>query len=553
MYATKLDSRVTHSFTNTFIFMLPFRFLPGSRSFWAGAFLIAAGEVVLGAPYEHVLFLTIDGLHAADIEDPALAADIQNIASLRKIGITFTKAFMPVPTDSFCGLLSHFTGANPRTTGIYYDHAYSRTLYPHGSTPAAFPGSSLDSNGEIDWDNALLGGGDATRATSGAAGAASINPAKLQMRKLDGKMMPVFPHELLNVNTIFEVAHAAGLRTAYIDKHPACEIVNGPSGAGVDDFYAPESDAKVKMEGTGGEARLVDAMTATTGPKGLGKISKSIPLSNAYDDVRLAALLHQIDGKTSIGADVPGDAVPALFGMNFVALGNAQRLPDGGIDAERGPSAALRLALSHIDASVGRVVSELRSRGLFDKTLIVLTAKHGNSPRVGAARVLPPGTFTIALANARIQVAAVEQDDSVLLWLKDPTQARIAKEALVTAPGVDTVLAGGAELAAAGFGDPAKDDRTPDIIIKLKAGYLVSDSPKRAEHGGFSDDDTHVALVLASGALPPALGGSVQGETVSTNQIAVTALQALGLDVGKLQGAVAEKTPALPGTGIIVK
>ena len=103
------------------------------------------------------------------------------------------------------------------------------------------------------------------------------------------------------------------------------------------------------------------------------------------------------------------------------------------------------------------------------------------------------------------------------------------------------------------FGDPATDDRTPDIIIKLKAGYLVSESPKRAEHGGFSDDDTHVALILASGALAPALGGSVQDGEISTNQIAVTALQALGLDADKLQGAVSEKTPALPGMGISVK
>ncbi len=519
-------------------------------SFCAGALLLALGEIAPAAPCEHVLFLTIDGLRNADLEDPALAADIPNIAALRKVGVTFTKAFIPIPTDSFCGLLSQFTGANPKTTGIYYDHAYSRILYPPSSTTAAFPGTPLESNGEIDWNSALLGGGDATRATSGTAGVASINPAKLPMKKVDGKMVPVFPHELLKVNTIFEVAHAAGLRTAYIDKHPACEIVNGPSGVGVDDFYAPESDAKVKIEGTGAEAHLVDAMTSADGKKGLGKISKSIELSNAYDDLRLTALFHQIHGKTSLGGEVPGSAVPAIFGMNFVALGNAQRLLDGGIDPVRGPSAALHLALSHIDASVGKIVSQLKERGLFDKTLIVLTAKHGNAPRIDVAKVLPPGTFTIALANAGIQTAAVEQDDSVLLWLKDAKQTKQAKETLKSAPGVDTIFAGTTDLVAAGFGDPAKDDRTPEVIIKLKPGYLVSDSPKRAEHGGFSEDDTHVALILASGALPPAIAGSVQGETVSTNQIAVTALQAVGLDAGKLQGAVAEKTPALPGTGI---
>ena len=114
-------------------------------------------------------------------------------------------------------------------------------------------------------------------------------------------------------------------------------------------------------------------------------------------------------------------------------------------------STALHLALSHIDASLGRVVSELKGRGLFDKTLLVLTAKHGNSPRIGFAKVLPTSTFMLALANAGIQIVAVEQDDSVLLWLKDARQTKRAKETLMNAPGVETVFAGGSDLVAAGF------------------------------------------------------------------------------------------------------
>jgi phospholipase C len=70
---------------------------------------------------------------------------------------------------------------------------------------------------------------------------------------------------------------------------------------------------------------------------------------------------------------------------------------------------------------------------------------------------------------------------------------------------------------------------------------------KNAEHGGFSDDDTHVALIVSS----PGLLHSVQGTTIATpvetRQIAVSALQALGLDSKKLTGAVADHTKALPG------
>lgn len=38
---------------------------------------------------------------------------------------------------------------------------------------------------------------------------------------------------------------ASGKRTAWSDKHPAYDILNGPSGAGIDDFYAPEINSLV--------------------------------------------------------------------------------------------------------------------------------------------------------------------------------------------------------------------------------------------------------------------------------------------------------------------
>ena len=49
----------------------------------------------------------------------------------------------------------------------------------------------------------------------------------------------VYPHQYLKVNTVFEVARAHDLRTAWSDKHPAYEILSGPSGTGV---QAPNAD-----------------------------------------------------------------------------------------------------------------------------------------------------------------------------------------------------------------------------------------------------------------------------------------------------------------------
>jgi hypothetical protein len=60
----------------------------------------------------------------------------------------------------------------------------------------------------------------------------TINPANLPLALVNGKCTPIFPHSFLMVNTIFNVAHDAGLYTAWSDKHPAYEIVRGPANTG---------------------------------------------------------------------------------------------------------------------------------------------------------------------------------------------------------------------------------------------------------------------------------------------------------------------------------
>lgn len=47
-----------------------------------------------------------------------------------------------------------------------------------------------------------------------------IDPARLP-RDPAHNCSPVYPHSALRVDTVFGVAHAAGLNTAWADKHPA--------------------------------------------------------------------------------------------------------------------------------------------------------------------------------------------------------------------------------------------------------------------------------------------------------------------------------------------
>src|SRR5262249_23759052 len=154
--------------------------------------------------------------------------------------------------------------------------------------------------------------------------------------------------------------------------------------------------------------------------------------------------------------------------------------------------------------------------GLWNQTELVLTAKHGQNPRVGVGGLMADSTVPDFLTNSGIGVAQATQDDVSLIWLSDQSQTPQAladlqnfkSSATINAffQGADTTLPAsqiidkilsGPALVQAGLGNPAANSRTPDIIVTLKPGFIWVGNPnhftfKRAEHGGFSPDDTQV-------------------------------------------------------------
>ena len=510
-----------------------------------GLFLLAPHARADAPPYQHVLLLSLDGLHDADLTDPATSDYLSNILDITNHGIHYSNAYAVKPTDNFPNMIAQVTGAGPRTSGIYYDSTYNRSYYPAATFAGTPAGTSVLWTADIDKSADLLSGG-------GNADASSINPNVLPQLLVNGTLQRVYPHNDLKVNTVFEVAHNAGLRTAYIDKHPSYEIVSGPSGQGLDDFYGPESDARgILINGV-----LEDATTAPAGLK-LKQISKSIPMSEAYDDMRVDALINQINGKTSAGAPAPG--APALFGMSFIAINTAEKdVTSGGIDnfgAGNVVNSGLADAMTRTDSSVNRIVNALKAANLYDSTLIVLTAKHGQSPRVNSGSVYSSGIVGDSLNSAGIGVRQTTDDDVSLVWLDDASQTDAAAAQLLQSYGdiIDKVLTG-KDLANAVEGNSIigpNDDRAPDLIVQYKPGVVLSSSNKRSEHGGFSEDDSHIALVL-SGALPANLQGTTVTDQLLDTQLAPTMLEALGLDPSLLQGAVIDGTTALPGAGLPV-
>jgi hypothetical protein len=109
-------------------------------------------------------------------------------------------------------------------------------------------------------------------------------------------------------------------------------------------------------------------------------------------------------------------------------------------------------------------------------------------------------------------------------------------------PSIEEVMAGN-EIKLK-FNDPAHDSRTPDVIVQPIYGTIYSTSSKKnAEHGGFSFGDTNVGLIVSN----PGLHAGVLKTPVATSQVAVTILDALGLNANALKSVQVEKTEKLPG------
>jgi len=256
----------------------------------------------------HVLLFSVDGMHEVDLARWIAAHPFSTLAQLARSGVGYGDAHTPTPSDSFPGLLALVTGGTPRSTGVYYGDSYDRTLFPPGSDCTGAPGTEVTYFEILEKDLTQLFG--------------PIDPGNLPRRRAeDGACLPVYPHEFLAVNTVFEVVRAAGGHTARSDKHPAYDLVNGPSGQGVEGLYTPEINSPIANGGTvngvdlSAALALCDGVTNSLPLKKVGDYTTCEPAVMAYDDVKVQAVLNQIGGRS---ADASRAApVPELFGMNF--------------------------------------------------------------------------------------------------------------------------------------------------------------------------------------------------------------------------------------------
>jgi hypothetical protein len=517
---------------------------------------------------KHVLLISVDGLHQSDLQWYVANHPGSELAKLATGGAEYASAHTPVPSDSDPGMTAQMTGGNPRTTGVYYDVEYNHSLLEAGTTSCHGQptGADVIYDSPDDIDVTKL---DAGQGLSGLPGSILnmtstpqdlLNPATFPVDPQTCK--PIAPNQYLKVNTIFNVAHDAGLLTAWSDKHPVYTSFNGPDGNGITDSFDPEIDSTALMpNGTPYPGNI-----AWTGDNAA---------TMQYDSYKVQAVLNWIDGFNHSRTQQVG--VPAIFGMNFQTISTAEKLPTsdgltgGYLPGTDTPGPLLQRALQYVDDQLRAMDNEIHVQGLADSTAIVVSAKHGQSPqdpnqltRIDDGPIIAGVNAAWAATHpgAAPLIAAGTDDDAVMWWLSDrsPEAARFARHYLWTHTATGNTATGGSRTlahsglervfagrAAAGyFGVPASEPNHPDVWGIVQVGVVYTGGKgKIAEHGGANPADRDVPIVVYAPGVEPRMSD----QWVETTQIAPTIVHLLGLDPRALQAVQIEGTQVLPGIG----
>ena len=417
---------------------------------------------------KHVLLISVDGMHQSDLDWYVANHPSSTLAKLTHTGSEYTNALTSNPSDSDPGGTALMTGGNPKSTGVYYDVEYSHKVDEAGA--ACTPGQPA-TGGDVIYDSpddALANVPDFIDPANGTfpsfdengsifANGVDTNPAAIMNLKFDPNTSlnsgtfpvdpktckPITPWDYLGDNTIFQVIHNAGLRTAWSDKHEVYASFNGPgsNGQSIDDLFSPEIDSQAVMPNgvpypQDDDWAHIDAAT------------------KQYDGYKVQAILNEIDGLDHSGKTQVG--TPAIFGMNFQTVSVAQKIrstpttligPDangnyttsapepGGYQWVNGrlvPGPVLSSALDYVDAQLGRMVSQIHKDGLAGSTTIIVTAKHGQSPQDPNKLItVPDGPIISAINAAWAQthpsntslIVAGTDDDLWQSYLSDNSQA----------------------------------------------------------------------------------------------------------------------------------
>ncbi|PYX46779.1 MAG: nucleotide pyrophosphatase, partial [Acidobacteria bacterium] len=100
---------------------------------------------------QHVLLISVDGLHSVDVANYIKNHPKSAMAELASHAVVYSDANTPQLSDSFPGVLALVTGGSPVSHGFFYDVSYDRTIFdPTNTTCSGGAGNMMVFDESID-------------------------------------------------------------------------------------------------------------------------------------------------------------------------------------------------------------------------------------------------------------------------------------------------------------------------------------------------------------------------------------------------------------------
>jgi len=211
--------------------------------------------------------------------------------------------------------------------------------------------------------------------------------------------------------------------------------------------------------------------------------------------------------------------------------------------------------MQRFDRDLGLIEDTYHRAHILKKTLFVITADHGMSPRW---RFVPDSVVTKAVTQAGASAPVISYSGGAYIWLRKAVQAQAVARNILAArdPGIQSVYylsatGGKAHYVQAGgrFASPAVNAANLDLLGTLLNGHqpaIVAFATNhatfagptthwKADHGGGGWQSQHIPLVLAG---PGIRGGVVTAEPAQLIDVAPTVLTDMGVAPTGMEGHI---------------
>jgi predicted AlkP superfamily pyrophosphatase or phosphodiesterase len=411
-----------------------------------------------------VIIVSIDGFASFYWRDPAVRAPV--LRGLAERGVLAAGMECVFPSTTWPTHVSLVTGVSPRAHGVVANHILNRkTLQPE------------DLTGDPIYDA----------------------PA------------------LLRAQTIYDRAHAAGLRTAAID-WPATRNTTTL------DFNLPFFK----------DQHVFETQTAREVWEELRALG--YPLRRQGEWAQLPKRFYKDEMVGSVAAHVARRHEPNLLLVHFLCVDSFQHLY-----GPRSPEAYW--AIEYVDALIGRFLASL-PMAVMDETSVFVVSDHGFLP---STREIRPNVRLRRLGVVREARFVMNHGAGALYRLDADEQAlaQLARE-IEKMEGVGGMWSA-ADYPALGLPAPADHPQVADVMFEAAPGYSFGDAAESDdEHGVPKYLGTHgqrptyadnAAFFLAAGA------GIARGRElpqIRSRDVAPTVAHVLGLAMGAVEGSVLE-------------